>query len=532
MRILVVTPPPLKPSEPGLSGGAAAARLRDLGADARWVDASLEWHRFALDPGRLRATLAGPGLAVPDGRRRAFGRAVRRLGVPVHPLRRLETYRHRETYTSAIDDLENALAVVALPHAGWRLGIARVAFAGPARRLESSAALARAAGSPGPFDAYFRSVLLPRIERDGIASVAVSLTFQEQAPAAFRLATLLAQALPDVRRVLGGPLPACWLAAGITLDRPPFDRFDDVAAGTDADLARLAGADAPPSLPDAPLAVPLDDVPWADCLAPMPIVPAALGRGCYWRRCTFCPDGRHPRHDPCSPPGITRWLRSVADRFPDGAMLHLTDSALPPALLAGVAETIRAEKLPLAWHGFVRVETAFSDPAFAGHLAAGGCALLQFGVESASPRLLDAMGKGSDPAAARGALRAAAGAGIRTQVHLLFGLPTETDDDREATLAFVTGEAEAIGSVSPALLNLPKGSPMHRRPEAFGITALSPLGADTDLSLYDGFRCGDSHPRVEARRWLARRFFKSDALRAIRSRLRAPFKANHLCFLP
>ncbi|NMC70076.1 MAG: radical SAM protein, partial [Myxococcales bacterium] len=291
-----------------------------------------------------------------------------------------------------------------------------------------------------------------------------------------------------------------------------------------------AGA-APGPPPGGPLTVPLDEASWDDYLAPAPVVPAALGRGCYWRRCTCCPDHLHPPHTPCAPDRLDGWLRAIAARFPGGAMLHLTDSALPPAHLARLAESIRRERLPLRWHGFVRAEPEFGEPAFARALAEGGCALLQFGVETASPRLLELLGKGAGPETARRALRAAAAAGIRTHVYLLFGLPTETDADREATLEFVAAEADAIHAVNPALLNLPKGSPMHRNPERFGITELVPFGAETDLSLYDDFRCGASHPRPEARRWIGRRLFRSDALRAIRGRLRSPFKANHLCFL-
>jgi hypothetical protein len=179
----------------------------------------------------------------------------------------------------------------------------------------------------------------------------------------------------------------------------------------------------------------------------------------------------------------------------------------------------------------VRVEPDFADPAFARELAEGGCAMLQLGVETAAPRLCEALGKGTDPELVRRVLRSTAAAGIRNHVYLLFGLPTEADPEREATLAFVEAEADAIHAVNPALLNLPKGSPMHRHPERFGITELVPFGTETDLSLYDDFRCGTSHPRPEARRWMGRRLFKSAALQAIQGRLRQPFKANHLCFL-
>lgn len=533
VRVAVVSPPPLKPSEPGLSGASAASRLLAQGIQARWVDASMGWHRFVLAPARLRATLDA-ARGVEDGVLHAMKRAVAGVTAGGSPLRRPETYADRHVYTSAVNDLENALRVAALPYDGFRLGIAMVALDRPLRRLESSATLEWLSGAEGPFDAYFVEELLPALEVERFERVAVSLTFQQQAPAAFRLARLLRDRSPHVERVLGGPLVACWEAAGVPLDRGPFTIFDRVVRGTDHDLWALGHDDLLASFDDVastPLSVPLDQASWDDYLAPRPTVPAALGRGCSFRRCTFCPDHLHPEHAPCSFGGLDAWLRDVAARFPDGAMVHLTDSALPPLYLERVAGIIQRERLPIAWHGFVRAEEAFADPAFARHLAQGGCAMLQFGVESGSPEMLRRMGKGIDPELSRRILATTAAAGIRNHVYLLFGLPGETTPDRELTLSLVRDQAGSIHAINSALLNLPKGSPMYRRPERFGITELVPFSADTDLSLSVDFRCGASHPRREARTWLARRFFKDDRVRRIQGRLNGAFKANHLCFL-
>ena len=213
-------------------------------------------------------------------------------------------------------------------------------------------------------------------------------------------------------------------------------------------------------------------------------------------------------------------------------MLHLTDSALPRRHLEALARHIAAHRLPLRWHGFVRPEPVFAREEFARLLARGGCEMLQIGIESGSPRLLEAMGKGAEVEGMRRVLRATRKAGIRNQIYLLFGLPTETDADRELTLQLIEQEADAISDVNHALLNLPRGSPMHERPGDFGITEIRAFHAQTDLSLYDDFTCGRTHPRTEARRWLDHRFLKSPAVRAIFKDLRAPFKANHACSLP
>ncbi|MBI5547699.1 MAG: radical SAM protein [Deltaproteobacteria bacterium] len=534
--IVFVTPPVTKPSEPSLSGPAAAGPLRSLGVPARAIDASIGWYEHVSHAERLEqlvaASTGGPERAT------AFRRHVRSVTARPHPLRRAETYRSRKVYSSAITHLDGVLELVSSPYPGMRVRVADVSVAG--QRPESRAALLDFAQRPGPFDEYLVRKLIPEIAASGAGHVAISLTFQNQAVGAFRLAQLLREHLPGAKRVLGGPLIACWKATGIEPRGGAFDLFDDTVAGHDQDLAALAaelGASpartvASGAAAAGPLSVDLDEPRWDSYLSPLPVIPVALARGCYWRRCTFCPDHLHPQQRACAPEALELWLDAVAARFPAGAMLHMTDSALPPKHLDRLARAVAERALPLRWHGFVRPERVFADEGFAQRLALGGCEMLQIGVESASPRLLELMGKGADVEVMRRMLRALHGVGIRSQVYLLFGLPTETDEDREQTLRFVEEEAEAICDLNHALLNLPRGSPMHQQPARFGISEVIAFHADTDLSLYDDFRCGASHPRVEARRWLDHRFLKSKAVREILGDLRGPFKANHTCFLP
>ncbi len=531
VRLAVVTPPPTKPSEPGLSGAAAAARLRALGLEARWFDASSGWFERALSPASLVACLRAA-----EGRTgapmAAYGDALRVARAAEHPLRRASTYADRRRYSSAVNVLLNSLRLASEPWPGISLRPTELEIEGlhPAR----SADLERFATRAGPYDDYFVRELIPALEAWGATHVGVSLTFYQQGFAACRLAALLAERLPSARRFLAGPLVDCWAAVGTPLQGEAFRRFHRVISlPRDDDLgafARELGAPAPPVT--TPLAADPAEAKWSAYLAPMPVVPAAIGRGCYWRRCSFCPDHLHPAYRPCAEDSLATWLHAVAERFPRGAMLHLTDSALAPRYLRRIAEVIEADRLPLRWHGFVRMEQAFAEPDFAQRLARGGAVLLQWGMESASPALLERLDKGVGPEQARAVLRACSAAGIKNHVYLLWGQPGETDAEREETLRFVEAEGAHIHDLNNALLNLPRGAPMHRHPERYGITAITPFADDTDLSLYDDFRCGDRHPRLEARRWLGRRFFKSGAARGIQGGLKGPFGANHSCFLP
>lgn len=532
-RIAFITPPLIKPSEPGLSAAAAAQWFRMRGVDARSKDASIAWYRRALSPSNLRSALqVAETKGYAKGTLQAFRQSLRDVAAELHPLRRPEVYQQRRVYSSAVSHLVNALRLASVPFPGFHLRVADVEVEGC--RPHNSEDLEAVARRETPFDAYFEEELIPWIEAEGFTHVAVSLTFLHQAYAAFRLAFLIRQKLSRVELLLGGPLVACWSAVGSKLESGAFTLFHRIFETSSEsemdDLVRELGGE--PRQENHVLAPDLEDTDWDAYLVPQPTVPVALGRGCYWRRCTFCPDYLHPKYRACGPDVLEDWLLAVAKRFPAGAMLHLTDSALSPALLDRVAQVIRHHKLNLRWHGFVRLEHRFSDTAFMQHLAAGGCVMLQWGLETASPRLLELMDKGISVQQARDVLRASSGAGIRNHAYLLFGLPTEDDSDREATLAFVQEEADHLHDLNASILNLPRRSPMHDEPERFHITAMSPFGHETDLSLYDDFRCEGVHPRLEARHWIAGRLVKDAAVKRILGDLNAPFKANHGCFLP
>ncbi|MBI5608132.1 MAG: radical SAM protein [Deltaproteobacteria bacterium] len=534
--MIILAPPPIKPSEPGLSAFAAAQLMRRMGGRARAIDASMGWHRYVLNPQRLAAQLQEQrALGLSDVEAKTFARALRSVG-QARPLHQPATYQDRKVYTSAVNHLEQALRLVARPYPGVQLRVAQIEVERPGLRAESSIGLAQVADLPGPCDEYFVRELVPAIAQSGARKVGISLTFQPQTPVAVRWATLLREHLPHVERILAGPLVACWKTAGTPLTQAPFDRFDRILAGDDDDVAMLAretAADMPGELPDdlpeAPLSVDLAGIDWSHYLGPLPTVPAVLGRGCYWRHCTFCPDHLHPRLLPTDRGGMEGWLHQLAERFPGGAMIHFTDSALPPAHLGRVADVIARDRLPLQWRGFVRCEKHFADPAFAARLAQGGCAMLQLGIETGSERILELLGKGTgDPQRSRRVLQVLGDAGIRNYVYLLFGVPTETDDDREQTLSLVEEEGHHIHALNLAILNLPRGSPMWLEPARFGITRVQAFHVETDLSLYDDFFCGDEHPRTQARRWLDRRFAKSPAVRRIGADFRSPFKENHV----
>ncbi len=270
----------------------------------------------------------------------------------------------------------------------------------------------------------------------------------------------------------------------------------------------------------------LDGLPWHRYLSPGPIIPLAASRGCYWRRCRFCPEAAQDRQPFQAARGEI--LASAMLRATEGAggtRFHLTDDAVPPSLLRSLARRLRGTGV--RWYGFARLEPQLEDPAFARKLAEGGCAMLQLGVETASQDLLDRLAKGIPAARAGRVVENLAAAGVRTFVYLLFGIPGETSAEVERTLRWAEEHAAAITFLNLALMNVPRAGGVEGE---HGATGAQGKG-EVDLSLYRQ----DTGGLLPARGGLRRRLEEARALpwlREILARTPPGFTSNHAAFAP
>ena len=375
------------------------------------------------------------------------------------------------------------------------------------------------------------------LERDP-SLVGISATYLSQALPAAALAGLLREQGYRGPIVLGGGVVASWLGR-LQPDAALFSVWDALVAGPGEDaLLTLATGSDPAGAPG--LLSPargiwnpprggnraatgtrprLAGIPWERYLAPGPILPLATCRGCYWRRCTYCPETAQDRQAfrPARPRELAEEILRARDKY-GIRHLHLTDDAIPPGTLRRLAVLLRDQGV--SWYGFVRPEPALRDPALAEELARGGCALLQLGIESASQGVLERLGKGVRAADAAPILANLAGAGIRTYVYLLYGVPGEGAADREATTAWAAENGANIGFLNLALMNVPhQAAPTRSSDET------------RELSLYAGLEPCDPFDRRSARRALAAARSHPD-LKEILRRTPPGFGANHAAWVP
>jgi len=456
--------------------------------------------------------------AAPRGRERGdrwTRRASRHLTENMALLRSREGYRNPDRYRRQVTDVNRILATAARP-SGVRLSLADYEDErlSPVR---STDLLCAAAGPElNPFYPWFRERLPAVLAETTGTHVGFSLNFLSQALTTFAMIGFLRRAFPEVRIVLGGGLVTSWLR------RPgwknPFGGLvDELIAGPgEAPLLALLGKehDGRPNRPD------LNGFPLADYFAPGTILPYSASSGCWWRRCSFCPEQAEGNPYRSLPPGqVTADLRTLtAETRP--ALIHLLDNALSPALL----DELAVNPLGAPWYGFARITPHLADPDFCRRLRDSGCAMLQVGLESGDQGVLDALNKGIDLDTASAALKNLKAAGIATYVYLLFGTLAETPESARRTLAFTLAHAEEIGFLNLAIFNLPFWGPDGERLD----TGEFYKG---DLSLYRPFVHPQGWDRRVVRRFLEEEFKRQPAIAAILRRDPPFFTSSHAPFL-
>ena len=527
--LLLIHPPAARAAEPPLGTAVLLSHLRRGGATAEAIDANLEAHLYLLDGDRLAAA-AGPAPTT------ALHRAMKNVPRALSFLRSLEAGRSFPRYTTAVRHLNIALSAYRGESGNerWTLGDYVHGDLSEFSSLDLSRVASGKAGTV--FSGYFRDALLPRVDRMRPRGVAISVNYRHQVLPAFELAGLLRRRLPGVPVYGGGGMFTSWRGSlrGMGLAFLPFDRVGfgpgERALAAVAEGASTGGG---PFFEDGETVEFLPDFgfgPLREYLSPEPVLPVAATRGCYWRRCRFCPEAVAPIH-PYRATDAGRFpafLRGLSDRY-GVRRFHLTDNAIPVAVLRSMADggsVLRG----LSWHGFARFERELLEPEFASSLAAAGCTMLQLGLESGSQRLLDRMGKGTRVADASAILSNLSRAGIAAYVYVMLGAPGETETDAERTRSFLAEHAGEIGFLNLSILNLPReaswpGIEEGRAPGEDGFPdEVEPLG------LYRQMPASDDWGRAQARRFLQKRILGDPAIRAIEARTPPWFGDSHAFF--
>ena len=368
-----------------------------------------------------------------------------------------------------------------------------------------------------PVSEGYRQAVLNRIVGAQSRLVGITIPFQNQILEALHLARLIKDHSPHIKIVLGGQSITTYadrlFETGALFDVIDFAVVDDgeeaMVALTEAIAGRCALTDVPnlnwcedgeihaPSSPAPPIdldACPtpdFEDFPFDRYLVPERCVNLQTSRGCYYGRCTFCNESWRRNVRMRSPDLVYEDLKKIQGAYGVERFLFW-DALAPPKTLEGVARRIAGNGDSITWLAETKFERPFGDPDRMAALARGGCRFLQFGLESASQRVLGLMDKGTDPELLERILENARACGIGVGVNWFIGFPSETVDEALQTYRFIVDREDRIAlSGYIGEYHLERDTLIHAHPSRFGLRVFEGVDGKPDYEFEDGSRKTD-----------------------------------------
>ena len=521
--MLLIFPPVAKPCEPPAGIAKLAGALNAHGISCEILDANLEGLLYLLQQ---------PQAASDTWTRRA----VKNISSNLAALREPHTYRSPDHYSRAVKDVNRVLVASAKAYHAI-VGLAD--YHHQQRSPLRSADLLAAAEHPeqNPFYPYFKFRLTDILdntvstrrrqgrdemleagngEKDARPLIGFSLNYLSQALCAFAMIGYIRQTYPDFKIVLGGGLVTSWMK-GPSWKNPFGGLADHLIAGPgEGPLLELCGVTGKKKINDVP---DYSSLPLHEYLSPGPILPYSGSSGCYWNKCSFCPETAED-----NPYVAVPAERAMADltalvEKTKPVLIHLLDNSISPALMGALAD--RPPGVP--WYGFARIGRELMDLDYCRALKRSGCRMLKLGLESGDQGVLDRMQKGIELGTASQVLKNLHAAGIAAYVYLLFGTPAETIREARKTLEFVVAHADAITFLNLAVFNMPLCGQEAGEYETGQFY-------EGDLSLYTAFRHPRGWDRKAVRRYLDAEFKKHPAVVPILKKDPPIFTSNHAAF--
>ena len=206
-------------------------------------------------------------------------------------------------------------------------------------------------------------------------------------------------------------------------------------------------------------------------LSPQRLLPLQTARGCSWKKCAFC-DYHRNTFGTLRMFSIKKTAENIAylkDRY-QCRNFTFHDDDFPPARARQLSREIISRKIKGAnFYQFARFDRGFDDSHTLRLMRRAGFALIKWGMESGSQRVLDLMEKGTRVEITSRILKKSHHAGILNHCMVFFGFPGETRKEAWKTVGFLKDHAEYIDSVEFKPFALSAYSRVATDPRKFGV---------------------------------------------------------------
>lgn len=205
------------------------------------------------------------------------------------------------------------------------------------------------------------------------------------------------------------------------------------------------------------------------------IFPIQLSKGCYWGKCAFCDYAYGQQgYSPKRIPRIIDELRYFIDTYGASKFIFV-DEAIPPVFYNKLALAITEAGLKINYYSFARLEDGFT-PEVLRNLYVSGARLFLWGYECESLRIMKLMNKGINAERRLEILTDARNAGIWNDGLFIFGYPTETEEEIEATMNVIRRNRRVIPSVTLSNFALKKHALLLEQVGENGVEDYAPNG--------------------------------------------------------
>ncbi len=191
------------------------------------------------------------------------------------------------------------------------------------------------------------------------------------------------------------------------------------------------------------------------------VIPIRTTTSCYYQKCTFCSHHNNIPYHEYSLPAIMKSLKET-----DVKNVFFVDDMIHKKRLLEIAGLIK----PLGKRWMCQLKPSFDlDEETLKILYDSGLRIVIWGVESGSQRILDLMRKQTTPKMIETTLERSRKAGIINATYIMFGFPTETEEEFMQTVELIEKNADNIDLISSSIFGLQENTPIFKSPKDFGI---------------------------------------------------------------
>ncbi len=201
--------------------------------------------------------------------------------------------------------------------------------------------------------------------------------------------------------------------------------------------------------------------PLKEYFTPDPVIPIKTTNTCFYKGCTFC---NHFSKTPYYEFPLEHIEKAVANYN----NIFLIDDMIPTKRLLELAKIFKGKR----WACQLR-PTKDLDLKTLNTLKKAGITFIIWGVESGNDRVLKKIRKGTNIKDISQVLSDSHKTGIKNAVFIMFGFPTETEEELLETIDFLKENQQNIELILISIFGLQKGTYVFDNPKEFGIIKIT-----------------------------------------------------------